>query len=72
MTRPEISGENGLYPLGFAHIAFSLGSKDAVDTLTNRLKADGYQIINGPRTTGDGYYESVALDPEGNQLELTV
>lgn len=72
MTRPEISGENSLYPLGFAHIAFSLGSKDAVDTLTNRLKADGYQIINGPRTTGDGYYESVALDPEGNQLELTV
>lgn len=72
MTRPEVSGENNLYPLGFAHLAFSLGSKEKVDTLTNQLKKDGYQIINGPRTTGDGYYESVALDPEGNQLELTV
>lgn len=72
MTRPEVSGENNLYPLGFAHLAFALGSKEKVDELTNQLKKDGYQIINGPRITGDGYYENVALDPEGNQLELTV
>lgn len=71
-TRPEVSGENDLYKLGFIHLAFSLGSKEAVDALTNRLKSDGYEVLSGPRTTGDGYYESVALDPEGNQLELTV
>lgn len=57
---------------GFIHIAFSLGSKDAVDALTRRMKDDGYPVISGPRTTGDGYYESCILDLEGNQIELTV
>ncbi|AEV95733.1 VOC family protein [Pediococcus claussenii] len=57
---------------GYAHIALSLGSKDAVNQMTNRLQADGYKRTNGPRTTGDGYYESVFEDPEGNTLELTV
>lgn len=57
--------------IGWAHIALSLGSTDAVDQLTARLKNDGYTITNGPRVTGDGYYESVIEDPEGNLVELT-
>ena len=56
---------------GFIHIAFSVGSKDKVDELTARLKADGFKIIGEPRRTGDGYYESCIVDFEGNQIELT-
>jgi lactoylglutathione lyase len=55
---------------GLAHIAISVGSKEAVDALTERLRADGHTITSEPRTTGDGYYESVALDPEGNIVEI--
>jgi len=58
--------------IGWAHIAISLGSKEAVDQLTARLQQDGYSLVNGPRLTGDGYYESVIEDPEGNVLELTI
>lgn len=57
---------------GFIHIAFSVGSKEKVDSITARLKADGYTVISGPRTTGDGYYESCIFDDEGNQIEITV
>ena len=57
---------------GYAHIAFSVGSKEAVDTLTARLRADGYAVVSGPRTTGDGYYESCILAVEDNQIEITV
>lgn len=57
---------------GYAHIAFSVGSKEAVDTLTARLRADGYAVVRGPRTTGDGYYESCILAVEDNQIEITV
>lgn len=57
---------------GYAHIAFSLGSKAAVDALTAALRADGYAVASGPRTTGDGYYESCVVAVEGNQIELTV
>ena len=57
---------------GYVHIAFSLGSKEAVDTLTDVLKHDGYDVISGPRTTGDGYYESCIIGIEGNQIEITV
>ena len=57
---------------GYAHIAFSVGSKKAVDTLTARLRADGYAVVSGPRTTGDGYYESCILAVEDNQIEITV
>lgn len=52
------------------HIAFNLGSKDAVSMLTERLRRDGHPIIAEPRTTGDGYFESVVLDIEGNRIEL--
>ena len=57
---------------GYAHSAFSVGSKEAVDTLTARLRADGYAMVSGPRTTGDGYYESCILAVEDNQIEITV
>ena len=57
---------------GYAHIAFSTGSREAVDALTARLKADGYEVTSDPRTTGDGYYESCIAAVEGNLIELTV
>ncbi|MBR0430355.1 MAG: VOC family protein [Lachnospiraceae bacterium] len=57
---------------GFIHVAFSVGSKEAVDELTARLKNDGYDVVSGPRTTGDGYYESCIVGIEGNQIEITV
>lgn len=56
---------------GLAHLTFSLGSKEAVDQLTQRLKNDGYEVISGPRTTGDGYYESCILCFENNQIEIS-
>jgi len=60
------------YPLGYMHLAFSLGSKEKVDELSEKISAAGYKHLSGPRVTGDGYYESVVCDPEGNQIELTV
>ena len=73
MTKPELTDSGDfLNRFGYAHIAFSTGSKEAVDTLTTRLKQDGYPVISGPRTTGDGYYESCILGFEGNLIEITV
>jgi lactoylglutathione lyase len=57
---------------GWIHVAFSVGSEAAVDALTDRLRAAGYRVMDGPRRTGDGYYESTVLDPDGNRLEITV
>jgi lactoylglutathione lyase len=56
---------------GLIHFAVSVGSKSKVDLLTEQLRADGYRVVGEPRTTGDGYYESVVLDPEGNRIEIT-
>ncbi|MEM1134642.1 MAG: VOC family protein [Bacteroidota bacterium] len=56
---------------GLIHIAFELKSRKAVNQLTVRLREDGYQVIGEPRVTGDGYYESVILDPDDNRLEIT-
>ena len=73
MTKPQMTdAEKGMSRRGYVHIAFSLGSKSAVNELTERLKSDGYEVINGPRTTGDGYYESCIIGVEGNQVEITV
>ncbi|QHQ61708.1 glyoxalase [Anaerocolumna sedimenticola] len=58
--------------LGFIHLAFSVGSMEMVDQLTDKLAEDGYKVISGPRTTGDGYYESCILDPDGNQIEIVI
>ena len=74
MRKPEIidaKTEVDKQYLGFVHIAFSVGSKEAVDELTTKLAKRGCQIISAPRTTGDGYYESCILDPDGNKIEIT-
>ncbi len=55
---------------GLVHFAISVGDEAAVDTLINRLRTDGLPVVGEPRRTGDGYYESVVLDPEGNRLEV--
>ncbi len=55
---------------GLIHLSISTGSESAVDALTARLKEDGYRVIGEPRHTGDGYYESVVLDPDGNRVEI--
>jgi lactoylglutathione lyase len=73
MTRPEIqdaAGKRG-FTMGLAHFAISVGGKERVNTLTERLRKDKYTIFGEPRTTGDGYFESVVLDPEGNYLEIS-
>ena len=73
MNRQDMTdSEKDLNRTGYIHIAFSVGSKEQVDELTSRLKADGYKIISEPRTTGDGYYESCIVAIEGNQIEITV
>ncbi|MDO4484571.1 MAG: VOC family protein [Clostridia bacterium] len=72
MTRPDLALGSSQPCTGYAHLAFSLGSREAVDALTARLAADGYTILSGPRTTGDGYYESCVEIMEGSWLELTV
>ncbi len=73
MHRPDISefvGNKGMTN-GLAHISISVGSKKKVDELTEIIRLDGYPVAGEPRTTGDGYYESVVLDPEGNYVEIT-
>lgn len=74
MRRQDIMDipNNRGFAKGIAHFAMSVGSKETVDQLTERLRADNYIIENEPRTTGDGYYESVVSDPEGNYVEITV
>lgn len=74
MCRPGIADNTGKRGLrkGIAHFAVSVGDIEGVDNLTERLRKDGYLVESGPRTTGDGYYESVVLDPEGNYVEITV
>ncbi len=57
---------------GWHHLAFSVGNKEAVLALTERITADGYELYSEPRTTGDGYFESCVADPDGNRIEITV
>ena len=73
MHRPDISDtiQKDHLKLGLTHFAISVGSREKVDLLTERIRASGYEIIGEPRTTGDGYYESVISDPEGNLIEIT-
>ena len=73
MTRPELTDRNDkIKNEGFIHLAFSTGSKEEVDNLTKKLTEDGFRCLSGPRTTGDGYYESVVEDIDGNLIEITV
>lgn len=73
MTRPDIEPNDGRrgFTMGLAHFSISVGGKDKVNELTERFRADNYTIVSEPRTTGDGYYESVVSDPEGNYLEIS-
>ena len=73
MTRPSMDdAEKTPARTGLIHLAFGVGSEEKVEELTARLKADGYEVLSGPRTTGDGYYESCVVGIEGNQIEITV
>lgn len=73
MHKPQLTdAEKQTDRTGYIHIAFSVGSTEAVDTLTKKLAADGYRVVSGPRTTGDGYYESCIVALEGNLIEITV
>ena len=62
----------GAQRLGLTHLALAVGSEARVDALTSELREAGYPVLDGPRRTGDGYYESVVLDPDGNRIEITV
>ena len=72
MTRPALHPSATADSLGYAHIALSVGSPAEVDALTDRLRHDGYAVLSGPRTTGDGYYESVVAAVGGLTIEITV
>ncbi len=73
MNRPDMDdGEKTPQRTGYIHIAFQVGSRERVDALTARLERDGYSVVSGPRTTGDGYYESCVVTVEGNLVEITV
>lgn len=73
MHRADVSdGEsNRATSFGLTHFSISVGNKEKVNMLTERLRADGYKIVGEPRTTGDGFYESVVEDCEGNQIEIS-
>ena len=73
MQRPDtIEADPSKPNIGFVHVSFAVGSKEAVDAKTQELRDAGYQVTSGPRTTGDGYYESCILGPEGIQIEITI
>ena len=71
MQRPKMDDPpKGVYRTGYHHIAICVGNGNSVDAVTERLRNDGYMIANGPRWTGDGYYEAVVIDREGNEIEI--
>ncbi len=73
MNTPDMSDKDKyLNRTGYIHIAISVGSKEKVDILTDRLKSDGFEVASEPRITGDGYYESCIVGFEGNQIEITL
>jgi len=67
---PEICAP-GAQRMGLTHLAISVGSERLVDELTQRIREDGHQVLDGPRRTGDGSFESIVLDPDGNRIEIT-
>jgi lactoylglutathione lyase len=72
MQRPDTIDADPSKPnIGFIHVSFAVGSKEAVDAKTQELRDAGYQVVSGPRITGDGFYESCILGPEGIQIEIT-
>lgn len=78
-TRLEIMTMNNVdfkdkqeFKKGYAHMAISVGSREKVDELTEKIRSEGYDVTSEPRTTGDGYYESCVKDIEGNLVEITI
>lgn len=72
MTRPEVQEQDeALMRTGFIHMSFSVGNRETVDELTSRLESEGYEVVSGPRVTGDGYYESQIIGFESNVIEIT-
>lgn len=72
MSKPDVAADDkALTKTGYAHLAFSVGSRENVDNLTAQLKSDGYSVISGPRVTGDGYYESCVMGFENNLIEIS-
>jgi lactoylglutathione lyase len=69
---PERGNDPRRQATGLTHLAFSVGSEAGVEALTGALAQAGYEVLDGPRRTGDGYYESLVLDPENNRIEITV
>ena len=73
MNKPAMQdAQKHLNRTGYIHLAFSVGSREKVDSLTARMQVDGWQVLSGPRLTGDGYYESCIAGFEGNKIEITV
>lgn len=73
MQRPDTIAIDPSQPnIGFIHLSISVGSKDSVDSMTEALRNAGYSVVSGPRTTGDGFYESCIIGPEGIQIEITI
>ena len=73
MKHPDMwENEKNIRQVGYIHLSFSVGSKEKVDSLTCLMKNDGYEVLSGPRTTGDGYYESCIVGIEKNQIEITI
>lgn len=74
MEKPTVTDHKNwdIEVVGLAHFAISVGSKKEVEDLTNKLRSDGFKILSEPRTTGDGYFESVIADPDGNRVEITI
>ena len=74
MHRPDIQrifdSQSSRELIGYAHLGVEVGSRAAVDALTKRLQGDGFPLLDGPRRTGDGYYESMVADPEGNRIVI--
>lgn len=69
---PETKNDKMQQFTGLVHFAMSTGSVEQIDALTEQLRTDGYEVVGEPRWTGDGYYESVVFDPDGNRIEITV
>ncbi len=70
MRRGDVSPRQAAEQLGLAHVALTVGDEATVDALAARLESEGFPILDGPRRTGDGYYECVVCDPEGNRVEI--
>jgi lactoylglutathione lyase len=71
MSSPGLAATAGAPAVGYAHVALTVGSRADVEALTERMRRDGVRVISGPRQTGDGYFESVVEDPDGNLVEIT-